>query len=74
MHGQRTESPAALQVRLNELYDVVDYFVIAESRVTHQNDPKALHYSENKSRFARFEGKIVHVTIDKLTGDNPYYR
>lgn len=53
-----------LEIRLNELYDTVDYFVIVEGEKTHQNNPKPLYYLENKDRFAKFHDKIVHVVVD----------
>ena len=63
-----------MQVRLSELYDVVDYFVITESAITHQNDPKPLYYKENAARFAKFADKIVHIELGRLQGTHPYTR
>lgn len=57
-----------LQIRLNEVYDVVDHIVLVESATTHQNQPKPLHYAENAGHFARFADKIVHVALDDLLG------
>lgn len=54
-----------LEIRLNELYDVVDYFVIVEGEKTHQNNPKPLFYLENKERYSKFQDKIVHVILDE---------
>jgi len=54
-----------LEVRLNELYDFVDYFVLVESEETFQGDPKALHFEANKSRFKKFLPKIIHVKVGK---------
>lgn len=53
-----------LDIRLHELNDVVDMFVLAEATVTHTNKPKKLYYDENKSLFKQFHKKIVHVIID----------
>lgn len=64
----------ATQIRLHELHEVVDYFVITECRVTHQNASKPLYYGENKARFAKFEDKIIHVALDSLEGHSSYYR
>lgn len=52
-----------LELRLNELGDVVDYFVLMESTVTHSGKPKKLFFdsSKHESRFQRFMHKIVHV-------------
>ncbi len=54
-----------LEVRLNELNDVVDVFVLVEATKTFQKKPKPLYYSENKVRFTRFHNKIRHVVVDK---------
>lgn len=40
-----------LEVRLNVLNDVVDYFVLTESPVTISGNEKPLYYLENKDRF-----------------------
>lgn len=62
------------QIRLTTLYKVVDYFVLVESRVSHQDRPKALNYADNKRRFAKFADKIVHVVLDSLIGHSSYYK
>lgn len=53
-----------LEIRLEELFDVVDYFVICECTKTHQNKQKPLFYLENKDRFKKFESKIIHHIFD----------
>ncbi|BDA40413.1 probable beta-1,4-mannosyl-glycoprotein 4-beta-N-acetylglucosaminyltransferase [Coccomyxa sp. Obi] len=63
-----------LEIRLTTLYDVVDFFVIVESRVTHQGRPKALHYADNKRRYAKFEAKIAHVVLNELKGEFSYFK
>ena len=55
-----------LEIRLNELNSVVDYFVLAEATVTFTGKPKPLHYSDNKERFKEFEHKIIHVVVDDM--------
>lgn len=57
-----------LTYRLNLLNDVVDYFVLVESRHTFVGKEKSLFYNENKQLFERFNHKIIHVIID----DFPY--
>lgn len=54
-----------LEVRLNELNDVVDIFVLVEATKTFQKRPKPLYYQENKERFSQFNHKIRHVIVDK---------
>jgi len=53
-----------LEIRLNILYDHVDYFVISESNRTHLGTEKPFNYLENKERFKRFEDKIIHNMIE----------
>lgn len=50
-----------LEIRLEELYPVVDRFVIVESTHTHSGKPKPLHYAENRHRYAQYNDKIIHV-------------
>lgn len=57
-----------LELRLAELDGVVDKFVIAEATRTFSNDPKPLHFAENRARFARWADRIVHVVVDDLPG------
>jgi beta-1,4-mannosyl-glycoprotein beta-1,4-N-acetylglucosaminyltransferase len=50
-----------LEVRLHELCDVVDHFVLVEANQTFQGNPKPLYYELNKRRFERFHDKIIHI-------------
>lgn len=50
-----------LELRLTELYEAVDHFVIVEAEVTHQDVAKPFYYLENKERFAPWADKIVSV-------------
>jgi beta-1,4-mannosyl-glycoprotein beta-1,4-N-acetylglucosaminyltransferase len=52
-----------LEIRLNILYDYVDYFVIVESDLTHSGEKKSFYYEENKNRFNKFSDKIIHYKI-----------
>lgn len=52
-----------LEIRLHELYDEVDYFVLVEADTTFQGNPKILFYAENAERFAPYKDKIIHVII-----------
>jgi len=55
-----------LEIRLNELSDVVDFFVLVEATKTHRGLPKPLYFERNKDRFAAFLPKIIHVIVDDL--------
>ena len=54
-----------LEIRLNELNDVVDYFVLVEGEKTFQGQDKVLFYDENKNNenLAKFKDKIIHLKV-----------
>ncbi len=54
----------ALDVRLHELADVVDYFVLLEATLTHSGHPKPLRYQGQAARFAPFASKIIPTAVD----------
>ena len=51
-----------LDLRLNILNEFVDYFVIAESTVDHQGNPKKLNLDLKK--FNKFNKKIIYIVVD----------
>jgi beta-1,4-mannosyl-glycoprotein beta-1,4-N-acetylglucosaminyltransferase len=55
-----------LELRLHELANIVNKFVLVEATKTHSNKPKPLHYLENRVRFSEFHDKIIHVVVDDL--------
>jgi beta-1,4-mannosyl-glycoprotein beta-1,4-N-acetylglucosaminyltransferase len=55
-----------LEIRLNELGPIVDFFVLVEACKTHTGQPKALYYLDNKDRYAAFRDKIIHVVVDDI--------
>lgn len=62
-----------LEIHLNELYDHVDYFVIAESCETFTGIEKPFNFEENKGRFAPYLDKIKYIkSYDRMkTGPWP---
>ena len=52
-----------LEIRLNELDDVVDKFVLVEADKTFQYKPKPFIFEENKERFSKFLHKIIHIKL-----------
>jgi beta-1,4-mannosyl-glycoprotein beta-1,4-N-acetylglucosaminyltransferase len=52
-----------LELRLNELYDVVDHFVLVESIKTFVRNDKELYFENNKERFSKFLDKIIHIIV-----------
>ena len=55
-----------LELRLNELKDVVDVFVLSEATLTFTGKPKTLYYNENKDRFKDFN--IEHIIVSNYNG------
>ncbi len=53
-----------LDIRLHELDNIVDKFVLVESTVTFTNKKKDLFYELNKSQFKKFHKKIIHIVVD----------
>lgn len=52
-----------LEIRLNELNDVVDKFVLVEATKTHQGKNKPLYFNENKKQFSDFLNKMIHIAV-----------
>jgi len=52
-----------LEVRLNELSDHVDKFVLVESCETFRGKPKKFYFEENKHLFEKYKDKIIHVKL-----------
>jgi len=55
-----------LELRLMELNDVVDYFVLVEANKTHTGKEKPYIFEENKEMFKDYLNKIIHVKVDDL--------
>ena len=53
-----------LEIRLNELWDVVDNFVIVEATKSHTGVPKPLYLQENWDRFKLYSSKIRYIIVD----------
>lgn len=62
-----------LEIRLNVLNDVVDYFVLTESPYTISGKEKPLYYQENKDRFGKFNDKIIHNITEEIPNDFSEY-
>lgn len=57
-----------LEIRLAELDEVVDVFVIAEATTCFSGRPKPLHFLENEERFAPWRDKIRYTVVDDMPG------
>jgi len=55
-----------LEIRLEELWNSVDIFVIAEANISHAGNPKDYIFENNKERFVKYMSKIRHLKIDDV--------
>jgi beta-1,4-mannosyl-glycoprotein beta-1,4-N-acetylglucosaminyltransferase len=53
-----------LEVRLAELNEYVDYFVLVEAGKTQSLLDKSFYFEENKERYLKFLNKIIHVKVE----------
>lgn len=53
-----------LEIRLEELFDVVDYFVIVESDIAFSGVTKSLTFADQLPRWEKYASKIIHVKCD----------
>lgn len=64
-----------LEIRFEEMYSVVDKFVLVEALETFRGDPKPLYFEENKERFRKFADKIIYVPVkERFITNNPWDR
>ena len=50
-----------LYYRLENLYDIVDFFILVEAHQTYKGNEKILYYNDNIKRFDKFNDKIIHI-------------
>lgn len=60
-----------LEVRLGQMYDHVDYFVIVEADKTFTDEDKPLFVRENWQRFKKYHHKMILHTLDMDGVDFP---
>lgn len=53
-----------LEIRLNETYDYVTFFLIAESSVTFSGKDKPFYLKDNWSRFVKYHNKIRRIEVE----------
>jgi beta-1,4-mannosyl-glycoprotein beta-1,4-N-acetylglucosaminyltransferase len=58
-----------LELRFEILNDYVDKFVLIESTTTFSGKNKDLFFEKNKSKFKKFEDKIIHIIVDNTPFD-----
>jgi beta-1,4-mannosyl-glycoprotein beta-1,4-N-acetylglucosaminyltransferase len=60
-----------LEIRLNELSDVVDYFIIVESKLTFTKHAKPFNF--DIQRFAKFKDQIIYIQDEQyIKSPNPW--
>uniref|UniRef100_A0A6B0VBZ2 Putative glycosyltransferase family 17 n=1 Tax=Ixodes ricinus TaxID=34613 RepID=A0A6B0VBZ2_IXORI len=65
-----------LEIRVNELHDAVDYFLVCEANFTYFGDPKPLHLKSNLSAgfLSRHRHKIIRLEISTnfVANEDPF--
>ncbi|KAK2616265.1 hypothetical protein QQS21_000900 [Conoideocrella luteorostrata] len=61
-----------LEIRLNTLYDYVDYFIIVESPKTFQGEKKPLVIKDSWDRFRRYHDKMIYHELTFPRAFNPH--
>jgi beta-1,4-mannosyl-glycoprotein beta-1,4-N-acetylglucosaminyltransferase len=59
-----------LEIRLNELSNVVDHFVLVEANKTQSLKDKPFYFDENKERFKPFLDKIIHIKLSECPSND----
>ncbi|KAI8379310.1 N-acetylglucosaminyltransferase-like protein [Radiomyces spectabilis] len=65
-----------LEIRIRELWDVVDTFVILESNATFTGVSKPLVFKDHQDRFAFAASKVRHFTVEQYAlpaNEGPFY-
>lgn len=57
-----------LEVRLQELYNYVDYFVIAEANTTHAGNSKPFNLLNNWEKIKPYSDKIIYIKVEDMPG------
>lgn len=68
-----------LEFRLEELYNVVDNFVLVEANYTFSGKKKEFTFEENKDKFSKYLDKIIHIKVEDMPNttnawDNEYFQ
>lgn len=61
-----------LEIRLNALFDYVDFFIIVESPKTFQGGKKPLVIKENWEKFRRYHDKMIYHKLKFPAAFNPH--
>lgn len=58
-----------LELRLEEMSDGIDYFVIVEAEHTFQGTSKELYLKNNWNRYNKWHDKIIHIVVSDMPND-----
>lgn len=58
-----------LEMRMNILESVVDYFVIVEANITHSGVPREFCFAANRNKFTKWEHKIIYIQVTNMPED-----
>tara|TARA_R110002074_G_scaffold38935_1_gene105090 strand:+ start:3419 stop:4927 length:1509 start_codon:yes stop_codon:yes gene_type:complete len=59
-----------LNLRLHELNEEVDFFILVEANKTYANNIKPFFFEENKEKYTKFLHKIIHIKVDDMPERN----
>lgn len=63
----------AVEIRFEELYEIVDKFIVCESTKTHSNKPNKLKFMNNIDRYKKYVDKIHYIVYDKFPENIGYW-
>lgn len=55
-----------LEMRLNILDSIVDYFVIVEANITHSGTSREYCFAANRERFIKWSDRIIYIQVDDI--------
>jgi len=61
-----------LEIRFQELYDSVDFFVVVESNLSHTRRSKSYNFENHSSRFQPWLDKVRYIKHVSSSHDNPW--
>jgi len=59
-----------LQLKIEELWNIVDYFIITEGRATHTGIAKSLNFQKNHQYFDKYLDKIIYQPLSNNRYDH----
>jgi beta-1,4-mannosyl-glycoprotein beta-1,4-N-acetylglucosaminyltransferase len=63
-----------LKIRLHELADVVDFFVVVESKKTFSNRSKPANFLLHEKEFLKFRDKIIYILLEDSISPTDFWQ